>query len=282
MAALIVGLWAGTADADCTQDWQNLTSQFSRLGPADIQIRDTGRIYDDQGWCVLEKGEITQDLLVFQIDHIRWKADGFEQQADLRSATVILDGLRMYAISGSPWIDHMMRESSYHNAATGEAALRWDNGTLGFSLRIGVQNGFDVSFVLDGSDPDGTIFRGGMPTDGAIRYLSLQVVNEGSFDTTLYSILSATLRSSGLDPENAIAAWKARMNAHIAQIPRALAGPQSKGALQELVGGMPMPHGEATLTLRTNAEIPLAPIVNAARSRAVPPVTEIVAVPVLS
>ena len=225
-----------------------------------MSVAQQGQVTRVSDWCVLEAGEFVQAPLSFHLDSLRWKRTGPHDPDDHQNLTVILDGLRMVAVSGSPWVDYMMLQQSLHNVATGEAAIVQTGDGTGLSVRLGVENGFNFSIVFDGTDPDGAIWNWEFPESGSIRYASIQVENQGSFDSTVFSILSGLLRHDEASPPVAIDAWKKRTRAQIDDLPQSLIGHQGRFALGVLLDAMPMPHGTATLTFAPKKQVPLAGI----------------------
>ena len=218
-------------------------------------------------WCLIEGAEITEKPLSLFIDELRWRAVGLGSVKGRQEITVVLDGLRMVAFSGSPWIDQMMVAQSHHNVATGEASVAWQDEKIGFSFRISVENGFEVSFVFDGADPENAVFRGQPMIDGVVRYASLQVVNEGSFDTMLFSMLTAALQRQEGSPKVLIDEWRNRLKAKIVDVPHGLVGRNGRFAMENLIAELPMPHGELTVTIDAESGFQTGPLVQAIQSR---------------
>lgn len=253
----LAGPVAAEGAALCGAVWARATEGLTVFGA----LR-AGAVGQDGDWCVAEavvldlQGQYLpdwhMDRLRFRGSALGWLAEGMGLPEGLE---VAVDGLHFVIQTGQAQTDWLLAAQARAQKIRAEAALSWDAGARvlrleGLSVDFPGENLVDASAVVTGVDLSSTGALQMSAGSFALTEAELRVRSHGLFEAYLLMALGTALLPPEGDMEAAAEALRTDLRAAVAGLPDAMVGAGSRAALAALVGELPNPSGELTLSLR--------------------------------
>lgn len=246
----------------CVAVWDRLSDTLRGAMPSSRQVTQM-----DGDWCVIEAPVFALDgayPLVWQADRLRlrgsalgWVMDGTTSPTTLELA---VENLRAVAQIGSPQMDWLYAAQARANTIDAALALSWDSA--GRVLRLDrLEIDLPGDNLIEASAKVGQVDLSSLGAaqmslaSFAVTEVDLQVRTHGLFEWYVLMTLGPVFLPEDGDMEAAAEALRARMRSGVAGLPGEVFPKASKAALLALIGELPNPSGDLSVSVRSDAGI---------------------------
>lgn len=262
-------LLAGSAQAEglagqalCAAAWAKVAGVVGTVGAV-----SAAGVTQDGDWCLVETPLIDidgqyvpdwhMDKLRFRGSVLGWIAEGAGLPEGLE---VAVEGLRLVVQTGNPQMDWLFAAQARPNGIDAEAALAWDAGARvlrleGLSVDFPGENLVTASAVLTGVDLSSQGAMQMSATSFALTEADLAITMHGLFEWYVLMALGPVVLPPEGDMDAAAEALRADLRAMVGDLPGTSFSDDSKAALVALIGELPNPAGDLTVSLRAEPGI---------------------------
>lgn len=246
----------------CSAVWAKVSGDWGYLGEVAAVA-----VTQDGDWCLVDGPVLDlegpyvpdwrMDRLRFRGSALGWVADGSTLPEGLE---VTVEGLRLVVETGDARMDWLFAAQSGPNRIDAEAALAWDPTAKvlrleGLSVDFPGENSVQVSGIVTGVDLSSMGAMQMSATSFALTDFEAQVTTHGLFEWYLLMGLGSAVLPSEGDIDAAAEGLRADMLTMVGDLPGTSFSDASKAALRALIGELPNPSGDLSLSLQAEPGI---------------------------